>query len=100
MAIDTAVKRRSSVAARRMPWMRRFTPKPDGSVSQADRQQGPWVYVGIAAAEVVADATINICLTVEICTALEFTTDICTALAFDAPICTGLEFTASVGGMC
>lgn len=36
-----------------MPWMRRFLPAPDGSVGQADRQQGPWVYVGILAASSV-----------------------------------------------
>ena len=100
MAIDTASKRRSSAAARRMPWMRRFLPKPDGTIGQADRQQGAWVYGGILAAIPEVDQTINICLTVEICTALEFTADICTALNFDAPICCGLEFTVNVGGMC
>ena len=49
MAIDTAKKRRSSAAARRMPWMRRFGIAPDGTIDQGDRQQGSWVYQGILA---------------------------------------------------
>ena len=53
MAVDTAAKRRSSASSRRMPWMRRFGIAPDGSIGQADRQQGPWVYSGILAESVV-----------------------------------------------
>lgn len=49
MAIDTAFKRRSSAASRRMPWMRRFSIAPDGTIGQSDRQSGPWVYAGILA---------------------------------------------------
>lgn len=51
MAIDTQQKRISAIATRRLPWMRRFAPVPDGTVTQADRQQVAFVYVGIAAAE-------------------------------------------------
>lgn len=54
MAIDTAYKRRSSAASRRMPWMRRFGVAPDGAISQADRQSGPWVYAGISGAVIVS----------------------------------------------
>lgn len=100
MAIDTAAKRRSSAAARRMPWMRRFAPLPDGSISQADRQQGAWVYAGILAAAAAEPPVVNICLDANICTALQFTADICSALAFDAPICCGLDLPANVGGLC
>lgn len=48
MAIDTAAKRRSAVATRRLPWFRRFYPAPDGTVDQADRQSLAFVYGGIA----------------------------------------------------
>lgn len=54
MAIDTAAKRRSAIATRRLPWFRRFQPGPDGSMTQGDRQQLAFVYSGILAeAEVV-----------------------------------------------
>lgn len=49
MAIDTAFKRRSSAAARRMPWMRRIGIAPTGTIGQAQRQAGAWVYAGILA---------------------------------------------------
>ncbi len=49
MAIDTQLKRMSAVGSRRLPWMRRFTPSPDASVDQADRQHVAFVYRGIAA---------------------------------------------------
>lgn len=49
MAIDTAFKRRSAAAARRMPWMRRFGIAPDGTIDQGDRQAKAWVYGGILA---------------------------------------------------
>lgn len=40
MAIDTATKRHGALAARRLPWMRRFTiPRPDGSIAAGDRAQ-------------------------------------------------------------
>jgi hypothetical protein len=51
MAIDSAAKRRSAVATRRLPWMRRFMPAPDGSMTQEDRQQLAFVYIGILAEE-------------------------------------------------
>lgn len=49
MAIDTAAKRRSAVATRRLPWFRRFQPAPDGTISQGDRQSLAFVYSGILA---------------------------------------------------
>lgn len=49
MAIDTATKRRSAVATRRLPWFRRFLPAPDGTISAGDRQQLAFVYQGISA---------------------------------------------------
>lgn len=65
----------------------------------AGRLFAPSLFRGVG--EDAADPpTVNICLTVEICTALEFTADICTALAFDAPICCGLDLPANVGGLC
>ena len=54
MAIDSAAKRRSAVATRRLPWFRRFQPAPDGSMTQEDRQQLAFVYVGILAEEAEA----------------------------------------------
>lgn len=47
MAIDTAAKRRSAIATRRLPWMRRFQAAPDGSMDLADRQQLALAYRGI-----------------------------------------------------
>lgn len=47
MAIDTEAKRKGAIAARRLPWFRRFTPVPDGSMTQDDRQQVAFVYRGI-----------------------------------------------------
>lgn len=49
MAVDTAAKRRSAIATRRLPWFRRFQPAPDSSMDQADRQQLAFVYSGILA---------------------------------------------------
>lgn len=54
MAIDSAAKRCSALAARRLPWFRRFGPIPDGTVSQEDRQQVWFVYNGIAATAIVS----------------------------------------------
>jgi hypothetical protein len=48
MAIDTQAKRMSAVGSRRLPWMRRFTPKPDGTVAVADRQSVGFVYGGMS----------------------------------------------------
>ncbi len=53
MAIDTAAKRCSAIATRRLPWFRRFMPIPSGSVDQADQQQVLLVYGGILAGELV-----------------------------------------------
>lgn len=40
MAIDTATKRHGVLAARRLPWMRRFTiPRPDENITTGDRAQ-------------------------------------------------------------
>lgn len=47
MAIDTAAKRNSAICTRRLPWMRRFSPIPSGSITQADRQQLGYTYIGI-----------------------------------------------------
>lgn len=47
--IDTMEKRMSAIACRRLPWMRRFQPPPDGSMDQADRQHTAFVYRGIPA---------------------------------------------------
>lgn len=47
--IDTAAKRCSAIATRRLPWLRRFVPIPAGSVDQGDRQQVAYVYRGILA---------------------------------------------------
>jgi hypothetical protein len=47
MAIDTAAKRNSAIATRRLPWMRRFAPPTDGTIDQGDRQQVAFVYRGI-----------------------------------------------------
>lgn len=49
MAIDTAEKRCSAIATRRLPWFRRFAPIPDGTVDAGDRQQVAFVYRGILA---------------------------------------------------
>lgn len=49
--MDTAAKRNSAIACRRLPWFRRFAPIPDGSVDQADRQQLSYVYGGLLAEE-------------------------------------------------
>ena len=49
MAIDSKLKRMSAVGARRLPWMRRFTPSPESSVDQADRQHVAFSYRGILA---------------------------------------------------
>lgn len=46
MAIDTRQKRRSAMRAR-LPWKRTRAPIPDGSFSQADRQQLLGMYAGI-----------------------------------------------------
>ena len=51
MALDTKLKRMSAVGVRRLPWMRRFTPSPESSVDQADRQHVGFSYRGILAAE-------------------------------------------------
>lgn len=51
MAIDTEAKRRSAAGAKRLPWFRRFLPKPDGAIAQTDRQSLAFVYSGIAAAQ-------------------------------------------------
>lgn len=53
MSVDTAAKRCSAIATRRLPWLRRFAPIPDGSVDAADRQQVAFVYRGIAVTVVV-----------------------------------------------
>lgn len=54
MPIDTAAKRRSAVATRRLPWFRRFAnPAADSSVSQADRQQLAFVYGGLLSIGVI-----------------------------------------------
>jgi hypothetical protein len=58
MPIDTPEKRRAALATRgrRLPWLRRFTiPRPDGSISQADRMQLAGIYSGIAPATTTAD---------------------------------------------
>lgn len=67
MSIDTARKRGSAVASRRLPWLRRFTlPVPDGFLDGADREQLLAVYVPIESTPVViaitgsADSTIAI----------------------------------------
>lgn len=57
MAIDTKAKRTSAVGSRRLPWMRRFTPAPDGTVAQADRQSVGFVYGGIASSSSVVTLT-------------------------------------------
>ena len=57
MAIDTAAKRCSAIATRRLPWFRRFEPRPDATVDLADRQQLGFVYRGIAAAAAEIAAT-------------------------------------------
>lgn len=55
MAIDTAAKRLSAIAVRRLPWFRRFAvPLPDGEIDQGDRQQLALVYRGILATEAAA----------------------------------------------
>lgn len=59
MAIDTVAKRGSAIATRRLPWFRRFAPVPDGSITQADRQQVAFVYGGIAAGAVDLPAIIS-----------------------------------------
>jgi len=48
MAINTAAKRNSAIATRRLPWMRRFAPIPGGSITASSRQQVAWSYAGIA----------------------------------------------------
>lgn len=54
MPIDTAPKRLSAIATRRLPWFRRFAlPAPDSAVDQGDRQQLALVYRGVLAGEVV-----------------------------------------------
>lgn len=50
MAINTAAKRKSACASRRLPWLRRHLPFPTGTVDQADREQAAFDYIGIAAA--------------------------------------------------
>lgn len=55
MPIDTAAKRNSAIATRRLPWFRRFPPMPDGTVGQGDRQQDAFVYAGILATSVPVD---------------------------------------------
>ena len=51
MAIDTAAKRNSAIATRRLPWFRRFAPIPSGTVDAGDRQQLAFVYRGIESDE-------------------------------------------------
>lgn len=58
MAIDTAAKRRSAVATRRLPWFRRFLPAPDGAIEQGDRQQLAFVYAGIEVEEEEEDTAL------------------------------------------
>lgn len=56
--IDTPSKRRSSLAKRRLPWLRRFTlPIPDATVDQGDRQHLVGVYSGVLAGEAVPEVT-------------------------------------------
>lgn len=60
MSIDTAPKRRSAVATRRLPWFRRFTlPAPDAAIGTGDRKHLAFVYRGIDAVEVVDKASIE-----------------------------------------
>lgn len=56
--IDTASKRRSALAKRRLPWLRRFTlPIPDAVIDQGDRQHVVGVYGGVLAGEAVPVVT-------------------------------------------
>ena len=60
--IDTAEKRRSAIATRRLPWFRRFAiPAPDSTISQADRQTVAFCYGGVLAGAAVAD-TPSLCI--------------------------------------
>lgn len=54
MAIDTAAKRNSAIATRRLPWFRRFAPIPSGDVTAQDRQQLGFTYIGIESADPTA----------------------------------------------
>lgn len=49
MAIDTYAKRISAACSRRLPWLRRFFPRPTGSMTVADRQQAGFMYNGFVA---------------------------------------------------
>jgi hypothetical protein len=98
MAVDTAAKR-ASLVGYGLPF-RLALPFADAAIGLGDRQHLVGLYSGIDAGSVAETPVVNICLAVNICTALEFTADICTALAFDAPICCGLDLTANVGGLC
>jgi hypothetical protein len=51
MAVDSAIKRISACRCRRLPWLRRFQPLPDGTVGQDDREMAAFDYVGILAGE-------------------------------------------------
>ncbi len=56
MAIDTQARRRSAIATRRLPWMRRFSAgiTPDSSVDEVDRTQLAFVYNGIDVGQVIS----------------------------------------------
>lgn len=59
--IDSALKRRSAVATRRLPWIvRRFPPAPDGTINQGDRQQLGGVYAGIASDSPTPPPTVTV----------------------------------------
>jgi hypothetical protein len=60
MAVDTAAKRNSACASRRLPWSRRFLPFPDGTIDQADRQTVVFVYGGILAEEETPVLDVNV----------------------------------------
>lgn len=53
--IDTAAKRCSAVASRRLPWFRRFSSLPDGTADQGHRQQSAFAYRGILAGSSTPD---------------------------------------------
>jgi hypothetical protein len=49
MAIDSLIKRKSAVGARRIAYNRRYLPVPTGAAETEDREQVLWDYIGVLA---------------------------------------------------
>jgi hypothetical protein len=60
MALNIAKNRRSAAAVRRLPWLRRFLPAPDGTIDKADRKQLAGVYRGLTPQPKVIRRTVNV----------------------------------------